>query len=592
MHDGYPPSVSTLARLRHVPMGQLPYRVRQVAGRCADLVRRPPSTPPGASVRWPVDDPPRPDIAQAKRLAAGWSSHGARVTGQPDWQHDPCTGARLPTGPASWLDALALGFDPRPAWELHRLQHLALWAHCDPDADAPAERADAWLALWPMGRGLPWASALEVACRLVSLVRLASVHPHPRWTAAIHAHAAWIAHHPSRGSSEGNHRVAELVAMVLARDLLPRRALRQIAELPDVLDRLVLADGGGAERSVGYLAFTLEWALLARACGVEGLDGALGRGSQFLASIIDAGGNVARIGDSDDGRVVAITPGVEPHYVRSVAGAAAAAVGLPPPVGWAWDARARTLGAPNGSPPHAVPSSRSFPDTGLTVLHDRRAQLIMDHGPVGGAHLGAHGHADTLAIWLHLDGRPVLVGRGTPTYTGDPWRRRIARGSLAQSAVILDGASSSDPHDHPFLWARRASASEVRIDLEAGWVEARHDGFVASHDVRHLRRVRLDADAITVHDTLDGEGLHHVSLLLQLAPDLRVSDDGRVAGPAGELMHVVCPEGLVMEVIRGRTGSAFGWHAPRYGVSVPAPTLMLQGWVQLPVRLCTRMQRT
>ena len=44
------------------------------------------------------------------------------------------------------------------------------------------------------------------------------------------------------------------------------------------------------------------------------------------------------------------------------------------------------------------------------------AVLTFDHGPVGYLSIAAHGHADTLAVWLSIGDQPVFVDAGTYLY--------------------------------------------------------------------------------------------------------------------------------------------------------------------------------
>ena len=131
----------------------------------------------------------------------------------------------------------------------------------------------------------------------------------------------------------------------------------------------------------------------------------------------DAAGNQPRIGDDDEGRVLCSLPGPEGH-VNVVLGYLAATT------------QRSDLAPPNVEPHlgHALfgapdPSRRSdftyasFPSGGYTAVREWRGGKenlwVMDHGPLGYLSIAAHGHADALSLWLHIDGRPVLVDAGT-----------------------------------------------------------------------------------------------------------------------------------------------------------------------------------
>src|SRR5690606_37160300 len=116
--------------------------------------------------------------------------------------------------------------------------------------------------------------------------------------------------------------------------------------------------------------------------------------------------------------------------------------------------------APPAAPPHlrnlvfgrllAQPRGRgvrTFAEGGYTVLRDevghRALMLCMDHGPLGFLSIAAHGHADTLALWLTYDGKPLLADAGTYLYhSGGPWRDAF-RGTGLHNTLAIAGESSS-----------------------------------------------------------------------------------------------------------------------------------------------------
>ena len=134
---------------------------------------------------------------------------------------------------------------------------------------------------------------------------------------SLNAHLFWLNRYPSRYSSANNHLISELAASYLlgslapdlpaAKDIAPkswsglmREALLQLHE-----------DGVGAEQSPTYTCFTLEWYLLslfiARERGDEvpsSVTERLVKAARFLRWMMDDEGNVPRIGDDDEGRVL------------------------------------------------------------------------------------------------------------------------------------------------------------------------------------------------------------------------------------------------------------------------------------------------
>lgn len=605
------------SRLRNVTAAEIPHRVREVARRALD--RRgvaPPVVPPGLLARdvpgWPVPSGREVSEPWRHRLRAevdGLLAGRLRLLGndwprgaERDWHLDPATGTRWPAEPVlgiAWRRDPG-GRDPKPTWELNRLPHLqvlALGAALLDDArarDACLAELAAWLRAHPPFQGIAWASGIECAHRIVSflvvggLLGPSSLSEETRralWR-ALAAHASWIARYPSRYSSGNNHRVAELTALHLLGRLAPElpglphpAATRH--ELEERARALVLADGAGAEQSTAYLAYTLEWLLVARHVGGLDVDATLADGAAFLAGLCDEGGHLPRIGDDDDAAVLRQTLARD-VLGPSVGRAVAQVLGrddLVPPASEP-DLRGLLLG---GAPvvPRPDRSSRHHPQGGYTVLASPPFRVVFDHGPLGWEPLAAHGHADALALWLHVGERPVVVGRGTYRYNHAPAWRAWARGTSAHSTVTLDGRDQT-PQSGPFTWGRRARTRLVEADLGRGRVVAEHDGY---RPVVHRRIVEAHDGAVRVEDRISGTGRHQVVLAWHLAPDLDVRRVGEHFETADLRIEV---EGLPGTVVVDGRRPGPGTHSPAYGVLEPAPTLWFEGAVELPVRLVTR----
>ena len=192
------------------------------------------------------------------------------------------------------------------------------------------------------------------------------------------------------------------------------------------------------------------------------------------------------------------------------------------------------------------------------------------------APLAGHGHADALALWLALDGHPVLGSRGTSAYH-QPRVRERERGSTSHSTVMVGGRSSSVPHDHPFLWHTQAAAvlEHVRLQGHGGEVAAHHRGWPTVTPHRH---VQLDPGQLRVSDHLRGAGRGLVTRRWHLAPGWTATVDRRVVrlrgpGPEVELQ----PAGPVR---------LEPWpHAVGYGEQVPAVTIVEEQPHRFPVDL-------
>jgi hypothetical protein len=197
-------------------------------------------------------------------------------------------------------------------------------------------------------------------------------------------------------------------------------------------------------------------------------------------------------------------------------------------------------------------------------------------------HLAAHAHADTLAVYLHVGGRPVLVDAGTYLYhsVGD-WRDRLRR--TAEHNTVVVAAEDSSLMVGPFNWkrGRRAAGRLVSVwSTDTGWsVEAEHHGYVRRHGVVHRRTVEgLGARSVRLTDHLAGRGsgvAFRWSFLF--APGLDA-----VPSPEGWLLRSGDTDLVELRLPPEWRSSARkepAWHSPAFGRLEPACRLLVEGRV-------------
>ena len=186
---------------------------------------------PGTAARVP-EEARKPLLEAADRLLQGeWETLGVLRTDveRPDWFRDPVTGRR------SDPDKFAFRIDYRSeeqvgnikqVWELSRLQHLTVLAtawfltHDERYARRVADHLRSWWRENPFLSGVHWTSGIELGIRLISLAwirRLLNDWPgvadlFERDALAVRQirwHQQYLAALPSRGSSVGDHVIAE-----------------------------------------------------------------------------------------------------------------------------------------------------------------------------------------------------------------------------------------------------------------------------------------------------------------------------------------------------------------------------------------------
>ena len=528
------------------------------------------------------------------------------------WRLDPVTGGLWP-GPEVYCFAIpyrherTLG-DIKYVWEFNRLQFLqALAAHYaltrDPAAVVVIERAiESWCEANPPFRGIAWVSGIELALRSISVLIVASLcgealsrPTQRRIQKSLNAHVFWLKRFPSRFSSANNHLVAEAAAEFLigvaaanvvgagendkgGRAILEAEALRQI-----------LADGAPAEQSPTYGAFTAEFLLLsafvARHAGrplSDAVEGRLRKFAEFVWWLVDANGEVPRIGDDDEGAVI-FTGQHEPKYVLSVAACVLAYLESPAVGGVETPPTLRTSLFKAVELPSAPSGIKTFPDGGYTVVRENRAgrrlSLTFDHGPLGYLSIAAHGHADALAFTLTLDDQPVFVDAGTYLYhSGDEWRDWF-RGTSAHNTLCIDSVDQSSISG-PFNWSHKANARLEEALCKQEWLlRGSHDGYVARFGYRHERTIAATPSGLRIVDRLIGaESQPAVAVAFLVAPACNVVRTSRgvlVMRDGRPLVELYLSEGEWLLVEDG--GKNGGWVSPRFGTKVPTSAIRWRG---------------
>ena len=513
--------------------------------------------------------------------------------------------------------------DVKLVWELSRLQHLqvlalgALVLRREDARDRCLEQLETWFADNPAYLGLGYACGIELASRVISMLVIvtclgADTLGEPIKTKiwqALAVHGRWIARFPSLYSSANNHLVAESAALYILGAVCPEfpdaGSWQSVgwARLENEARRQVLPDGTGAEQSPTYLAYTMEWLLLARTVCVSvssrtttEIDGALERGARFIASIADRKGNIPFVGDNDEG--VVLRPGLtEDHYPASVVTATANCLQCGDALHPSFKPDLRTLMLTDNALPASTFTfaSKVFRDGGYTVIRSHEAAkeifLMFDHGPLGFAETAAHGHADALAVWLHLDGEPILTDFGTYRYNADAGWRSWARSTAAHNTIEL-GNHSQSVSTGPFNWGRRAQGELLYCDLDGATkvCRASHDGYAATEKVIHERQVEIEAGKLVkISDSLRGQGEHFVRLNFHFSAgiDLEALDGNRYAiNRNDEFLATVnfsCPD-LVHELVRqeGQMQPGPGAMSPGYNELAPSSSLLISGQVSLP----------
>jgi hypothetical protein len=580
---------------------------------------------------------PAPYLAAADRLAAGrfdiFALKDVELGCNPRWNRDPKSGIEPPLCFGKLLDYR----DPRRVgdikylWEPNRHLHLVTLAQAyalsgrTQYLDVLERHLAGWLSACPPGLGPNWSSALEAALRLINWSaawQLLGGHDalpfqgeagakfRRRWLKSVFRHAEFIRGHFSLHSSANNHLIGEAAGLLIAALTWPHwpRARAWREEARRILEREALlqnaADGVNREQAVSYQQFVLDLLLLpllaGRENGVVFSDAYRARIEamlEYLASIMDVGGNVPMFGDADDAVVLNLAQGGNACRYRALLATGAilfkrgdfkAKAGrLDDHTRWLLgDGAEAAFGALPSAPERPLPVRRSFPDGGYHILgrgfeREDEIRLVVDAGPLGYQRIAAHGHADALSFTLSVAGMEFLVDPGTYAYHDEePWRAYF-RGTAAHNTVRIDGLDQSEAGGK-FMWLAKARAG-CRLWRESGHVdefEGWHDGYMRLEDpVMHRRRIVLEKSGgrIVIEDVLEMDGTHDVELFFHAAEACRFEAIGRdfAVRRAGKGILLKLPRrlGAAVQVYRGSETPIAGWVSRRFGVKEPAPTL-------------------
>lgn len=583
-------------------------------------------------------------LAAAERIVDGsldiFAMRDVDLGSPPRWNRDPKTGIEAPLAFGKLLDYRDqdLVGDIKYLWEPNRHLHLVTLAQAwaltrnRKYSQALADQLDSWFLACPYGQGPNWSSALEAAIRLLNwslawqLLDLEDAEFRNRWLKSIYQHAEFVRGWLSAHSSANNHLLGEAAGLYIAGLTWPywERAALWRARGRAILEREAIAqnapDGVNREQAVGYQQFVLDMlisGMLAGRANGEPFSAQYEARVQamldYVASIMDYGGNVPMIGDADDGFVFELDISQRNSPFKSLLATGAIlfrrgdfklkARALDDKTRWLLGARADAEFESLDPQKTRLPLRQAFHEGGSFVLGcgfdtPQEIRVVADAGPLGYRSIAAHGHADALSFTLSVGGREFLVDPGTYAYHTHPVWRDYFRGTGAHNTVRIDGLDQSVPGGN-FMWLRKARAacalwlSSAEKDSFEGW----HDGYMRLEDpVKHRRLIELDKRArrLIVEDTLEMEEEHDVELFFHFSEACEVvqAADGWVASQDAVGVKIKLPEKQDAQstVCRGSVTPICGWISRAFDRRAPSPTLVwrarLTGRTVLRTEIC------
>jgi hypothetical protein len=632
-------------RLAAMSGAEIIYRLREAVRRKTDRIK---SQHLGVSLRDYGALPSLPNLGAnldawdvPEPLLAQWEQDSQRAqSGMPfmfgrQWPHssqgnkwhlDPVSGSLWPSDVFCFTINYRLSTkngDIKYVWELNRLQFL------QPIAALARKRKDKALAIFclneieswidnnPPFYGVNWNSGIELALRVISILTVATLvgehltrEARGKIWSTLRTHARWIARYPSQFSSGNNHRTAEGLGLFAVGALCPHFPEAAAWQnrgweiLCDAAQRQILPDGAGAEQALAYAASVCETLLagyiIAQSKNIPLPDYFLRKltlGGEYLRWMTDSSNGQPHIGDDDNACVFGAYHTTD-AYVSSILSSIAAVTGRsdltpPQPLSHLRQALFGIAPLPN-FPPYGT---RSFAHGGMTIGRHKNPRgdvlLVFDHGYLGYLSIAAHGHADTLALWLHIDGQPIFVDAGTYLYHSETHERQYFRSTAAHNTLTVSGEDSSTMAGN-FNWSRKATAT-LRSFTSRGdfWqVEAEHDGYLENFHVLHRRGLHVSpSSGAVLEDWLVGIGPQHVEISFLLHPDLNAHQEGpEILILKGEQLLLRLRHQSPLDITIGRPNTPEGgWYSPEFGSKKPTTRLTFSGSLPTDQKATTRL---
>jgi hypothetical protein len=544
--------------------------------------------------------------------------------GQPiDWHLEPRSGKRAPLDHWSRIDYLNadLAGDKKITWELNRCAHFvafgqAYWMTGDERfAESFVEQANAWMEANPVGRGINWASSLELAFRSIAwLWALHLMADSPALDAAfvarllkcLIAHGRHVEKYLSTYFSPNTHLTGEALGLLYLGAALPelsRAAGWRDTGLRILLDQLpihVRRDGVYFEQTTYYHRYTVDFYLhllaVADATNLTlpaTVKERLALALDHLMWMTRPDGLAPLIGDDDGGRLIHLSARRLDDFRDSLATGAAmmnrgdwkfVAGRAASETLWLLgpDALAR-FDAINAQPP--ARTAHAFAESGYFVMRDgwtdTAAYAAIDCGLHGVQSCG-HAHADQLSFEYAAQGTTWLVDPGTFTYTGDREMRDWFRSTAAHNTVTVDGEQQSTTAG-PFAWQHIAQSTSGDLVAAHGFTyfEGGHHGYERLSDPVTHRRALVMVKAcgseqppyLIVRDRFDAQRSHQYAAHYHFAADCEATARANVVNATsvkGRLsIHTF---GTAAPSARVESG----WVSRAYGERLAAPVAVIE----------------
>jgi hypothetical protein len=570
-------------------------------------------------------------INQAKRIAHDhcWTLLGLEEkcygAGEIDWNLDPLSGFDWPLDHHAQIKLIRNeGSDVRVVWELNRMAHLITLgrAYALTDNQRFSTEFFRQLASWreqnPVGHGVNWNCAMEVALRAINLLAALEMFlPSPQMNETELAHLLRMfdqhGAHIRRNLefshiATSNHYLCDVTGLLWLGLMLPEfEAAREWREfglgaLLNEMDKQLLPDGADYEASTGYHRLKLElWLYSFVLCHINGTNidqiywDKLRGMIEYARACLRPDGLAPLAGDTDSGQVLPVVRRAAADHAYVIALGAAIfqdpdfrLKGVSAPEEMLWILGEQGLRDYQALGPGLPAESKAYRDAGMYILRHDDLYLLLNASGSGVNGRGSHGHNDALSIEVSACGSAFIVDPGSYVYTADLHQRHLFRSTAYHSTVQVDGLEQNTTDEQtPFIIGNEAAPRLISWESgpERDSVTAEHHGFPGlAQPVTHRRRVVFHKSERhwLVEDELTGAGDHQLAFRFHFAPGLETGlrSDGsiEVCDKMNGARLLIITSGLAAEaVLEERFSSA------DYGAKAPSVSICWTQQASLPL---------
>jgi len=417
------------------------------------------------------------------------------------------------------------------------------------------------------------------------------------WLPLIELHGMHAYRFESKYSSSNNHLIAEASGLFIVGCYWSfKNSLKWISKGQQLLETEIVKQhtpkGINREEASEYIQFITDFFLIANLVGERTKNSFSAKYKETLRSIcsyistlMDASGHVPYYGDDDDGKVLSLDFDGSQNNFQSLLTSAAILFedASFKQTGNKFDLKNYILFGPKAGEKFdalrskaATTSTNLFQEEGHFLIKKNSDQgeiyLHIDVAVLGYLSIAAHGHADALSFFLHIDGIPYIVDPGTYTYHSYPEWRAYFKGTIAHNTIRIDGLDQAT-NSGPCLWTDHFEPEilEVSDTKEAIKIQGSHTGY-EKIGVKHNRTYQFDKvnDTIIIHDQIVAadQKVHTYELPLHLHPQIRISQEQEnqfsISRHHKRSVQLKLDKQLKTTIIRGSENPILGWYSPSF----------------------------